>query len=81
MQISFRHGNLGGTQQQVATAHLSREATKGFRNRVGRQIHAHGLGTLSEIADGDAPFAPRGWIAYAWTVAEVLRVWHFLESR
>jgi len=33
-----------------------------------------GLGTISEIFDGDAPHAPRGCIAQAWSVAEVLRV-------
>lgn len=52
-----------------------------FVEPLGKQIHAHGLGTLSEIADGDAPFTPRGCIAQAWTVAEVLRVSHFLQSR
>ncbi len=31
------------------------------------------LGSLSEIADGDAPQQPRGCIAQAWSVAEVLR--------
>lgn len=38
--------------------------------------HLHGgcVGTLSEIFDGDAPHAPRGAFAQAWTVAEVLRV-------
>jgi predicted glycogen debranching enzyme len=36
---------------------------------------AHGLGTASEIFDGDAPMTPRGCIAQAWTVAEVLRAW------
>jgi predicted glycogen debranching enzyme len=35
----------------------------------------HGLGSLSEIFEGDAPFTPRGCIAQAWTVAEVLRAW------
>src|SRR5438874_7231978 len=30
---------------------------------------------LSEIFDGDAPFTPRGCIAQAWTVGEVLRGW------
>jgi predicted glycogen debranching enzyme len=35
----------------------------------------HGLGSISEIFDGDAPFAPRGCIAQAWSVAEVLRAW------
>jgi predicted glycogen debranching enzyme len=32
-----------------------------------------GIGTLGEIADGDAPMNPRGCIAQAWSVAEVLR--------
>lgn len=44
------------------------------------QLVAHGLGTLSEIYDGDAPFSPRGCIAQAWTVAEVLRAWLATES-
>jgi predicted glycogen debranching enzyme len=39
------------------------------------QLFAQGLGSLSEIFDGDAPFTPRGCIAQAWTVAEVLRAW------
>ena len=52
-----------------------------FLEPLGKQVQAHGLGTLSEIADGDAPFTPRGCIAQAWTVGEVLRVWHFLQSR
>ena len=33
----------------------------------------HGVGSISEIFDGDAPFTPRGCIAQAWSVAEVLR--------
>ncbi len=40
-----------------------------------RHLAGHGVGSLSEIYDGDAPFAPRGCIAQAWTVAEVLRAW------
>ena len=46
-----------------------------FLEPLGTQIASHGLGTLSEIFDGDAPFTPRGCIAQAWTVAEVLRAW------
>jgi predicted glycogen debranching enzyme len=34
-----------------------------------------GLGSLSEIFEGEAPFSPRGCTAQAWTVAEVLRAW------
>jgi glycogen debranching enzyme len=40
-----------------------------------QHLEAHGLGSISEIFDGDAPFAPRGCIAQAWSVAEVLRAW------
>lgn len=35
----------------------------------------HGVGSLSEIFDGDPPFRARGCIAQAWSVAEVLRTW------
>ncbi|MEW6683706.1 MAG: amylo-alpha-1,6-glucosidase [Nitrospirota bacterium] len=34
-----------------------------------------GIGTISEIFNGAAPFAPGGCIAQAWSVAEILRVW------
>ena len=32
-----------------------------------------GIGTISEIFDAEPPYAPRGCIAQAWSVAEVLR--------
>ena len=36
----------------------------------------HGcVGSISEIFDAEAPFAPRGCIAQAWSVAETLRCW------
>jgi predicted glycogen debranching enzyme len=34
-----------------------------------------GIGTISEIFDAEKPFTPRGCIAQAWSVAEVLRAW------
>lgn len=34
-----------------------------------------GLGQISEIFDGDAPRQPRGCIAQAWSVAEILRAY------
>jgi predicted glycogen debranching enzyme len=37
-----------------------------------------GLGSISEIFDGDPPHTPRGCIAQAWSVAEILRVWRLL---
>jgi len=39
------------------------------------------VGTISEIFDGTAPFTPRGCVAQAWSVAEVLRCLKRLESR
>jgi predicted glycogen debranching enzyme len=34
-----------------------------------------GIGSIGEIFDAELPFAPRGCIAQAWSVAEVLRCW------
>jgi predicted glycogen debranching enzyme len=34
-----------------------------------------GLGTIAEIFDAEPPYTPRGCIAQAWSVAEVLRCW------
>jgi predicted glycogen debranching enzyme len=39
-----------------------------------------GLGTVSEILDGDPPHTPRGCIAQAWGVAEVLRAWRAVDD-
>ena len=39
------------------------------------------IGSISEIFDADAPYTPRGCIAQAWSVAEVLRVISKLESK
>jgi predicted glycogen debranching enzyme len=33
------------------------------------------LGTISEIFDAEPPFMPRGCVAQAWSVAEMLRCW------
>jgi glycogen debranching enzyme len=44
------------------------------------ELQTHGLGSASEIFDGDAPFTPRGSIAQAWTVAELLRAWEKITS-
>jgi predicted glycogen debranching enzyme len=37
-------------------------------------LNEAGVGTVSEIFDGDAPYHPRGCVAQAWGVGEVLRV-------
>ncbi len=40
-----------------------------------QQITQAGLGTISEVFDGDPPHTPRGCIAQAWSVAEPLRAY------
>jgi predicted glycogen debranching enzyme len=57
-----------------------RAAALRFLEPLGRQIYTYGLGSLGEIFDGDAPFIPRGCIAQAWTVGEVLRAWHAIQA-
>ncbi|MBW4529891.1 MAG: amylo-alpha-1,6-glucosidase [Aphanothece saxicola GSE-SYN-MK-01-06B] len=46
-----------------------------FLEPMADHLGAAGLGSLSEIFDGDAPHAPRGCIAQAWSVAQVLAAW------
>jgi glycogen debranching enzyme len=33
------------------------------------------IGSVSEVFDANAPYIPRGCIAQAWSVAELLRCW------
>jgi predicted glycogen debranching enzyme len=67
-----------------ALAHIrvygDRKAAQNFLEPVGKQIVSHGLGTLSEIFDAEPPFTPRGCVAQAWTVAEVLRAWRLMNT-
>ncbi|MEB3295324.1 MAG: amylo-alpha-1,6-glucosidase [Synechococcales bacterium] len=46
-----------------------------FLEPMAHHLGDHGLGSLSEIFDGNAPMCPQGCVAQAWTVAEVLRSW------
>ena len=56
------------------------EKAKGFLTPLFGQLRSHGVGSLSEIFDGDAPMTPRGCIAQAWTVAELIRAWTEIEK-
>lgn len=42
---------------------------------LGPGLSQYGVGSLAEVADGDAPHAPNGCPAQAWSVAEVLRAY------
>ena len=60
-------------------AHLrvyrDREQARSYLEPFAHHLADHGVGSISEIFGGDPPFAPRGCIAQAWSVAEVLRAW------
>ncbi|UZQ55569.1 amylo-alpha-1,6-glucosidase [Trichothermofontia sichuanensis B231] len=51
-----------------------------FLEPMAYHLQAHGLGSCSEIFDGDAPMTPHGCIAQAWTVAEILRAWTLIQQ-
>jgi len=51
-----------------------------FLEPMAQHLQNAGLGTISEIFNGDAPIQPKGCIAQAWSVAEVLRAWRILED-
>ena len=47
---------------------------KGYYKEFAQTLTEHGVGTISEIYDGDPPHTPRGAISQAWSVAELLRI-------
>jgi predicted glycogen debranching enzyme len=53
---------------------------RSFLEPLLQHLDDHGVGSVSEIFDGDPPFTPRGCIAQAWGVAEVLRAWQEIDS-
>jgi predicted glycogen debranching enzyme len=43
-----------------------------------QHVGAAGVGSASEIFDGDPPFTPNGCFAQAWSVGETLRAWQIV---
>jgi glycogen debranching enzyme len=46
---------------------------RGFLRGFEEHLAEGGIGSINEIFDAEPPFTPRGCIAQAWSVAEVLR--------
>lgn len=67
----------------IAYYHVTNNASVaiGFLEPLEKHINEAGIGFISEIFDGDAPYHPRGCIAQAWGVAETLRAWKFLAQK
>ncbi len=53
----------------------SRDQAAVFIRPFRDHLRSHGVGYVSEIFDGDEPVVPRGAVAQAWGVAEVLRAY------
>ena len=53
-------------------------ATEILRN-FNEDISTHGIGTISEIYDGDPPYTSRGTISQAWSVGALLRIMEMIE--
>lgn len=53
---------------QVSTA-------RGFLEGLVDQLNQHCIGSISEIYDAEEPYRPKGCVAQAWSVAELLRCW------
>jgi predicted glycogen debranching enzyme len=51
-----------------------REEARKLIDNMDQHLHEAGVGSISEVFDGDPPHTPRGCIAQAWSVAELLRV-------
>ena len=52
-----------------------RPGARRFLDGFKSHLDEAGVGSISEVFDAESPFTPRGCIAQAWSVAEVLRCW------
>ncbi len=57
------------------------DVARQWLEQFARQLDEACIGSISEIFDAGPPFTPRGCIAQAWSVAEVLRIWVKLLQR
>ena len=61
--------------------HRDREAARALLEPIAQHLTDHGLGSIAEVFEAEAPFRPDGCIAQAWSVAETLRAWCELAPR
>lgn len=70
---------LGPFVKAHLRVHGDPEPARSFLAPLRRHLAGHGVGSISEIFDGDAPFPPRGTPAQAWGVAQLLEAWTATE--
>lgn len=51
------------------------QGARRFIIEFSRHLGDAGVGTISEIFDATEPYTPRGCMAQAWSIAEILRTW------
>ena len=56
------------------------DSIRSFLSGFEHHLHEDAVGTISEIFDAEPPFNPRGCVAQAWSVAEVLRCLSLVEQ-
>ena len=61
--------------------HGDARLAQSFLEPMAQQLNGGCVGSIGEIFDGDAPHDARGCFAQAWSVAEVLRSWIYLERK
>jgi predicted glycogen debranching enzyme len=66
---------LGPFVKAHLRVHDDPETARSFLAPLRRHLSDHGLGSVSEVFDGDPPFAPGGTPAQAWGVAQLLDAW------
>jgi glycogen debranching enzyme len=52
-----------------------RAGARRFLDGILENLHDGCVGSINEIFDAEPPYTPRGCIAQAWSVAELLRAW------
>jgi glycogen debranching enzyme len=72
---------LGPFARAHYRVHGDARLAQSFLAPAAEQLNSDCLGSLSEIFDGDAPHSARGCFAQAWSVAEILRSWIYLERK
>ncbi len=61
---------------RVNKSKSARNKAKTLLNPIIAHLSDAGIGSISEIFDGDPPHTPRGCISQAWSVGEILRAWY-----
>ncbi|MDX2302227.1 MAG: amylo-alpha-1,6-glucosidase [Microscillaceae bacterium] len=56
------------------------DKVKSWYHNFEDDMRMHGIGSISEIYDGNPPYRPNGAISQAWSVGEVLRIRYMIQK-